>query len=102
MTEHSEIGLLRPATLSLKITDFIILVMMVEVDLGLKRPTNLSITVVDFIILGLMLYLELGIKRPDNPPLVIVERELMFMGDADIGLRPSIIPPTTQVNMVDC
>ena len=52
-----DMGLLRPSTLTLSITDFIIAVKILEVDLGLKIPATLSLAIVDFIIL--MLILEL-------------------------------------------
>ena len=68
VTEDVGIGLLIRANLTLAITEFIIVVPMVEVDLGIKRQATLFITIVVFIILVLMVKVELGIKRPSTVP----------------------------------
>ena len=53
--EDVEIFLLRPATIPLAITYFIIVDMVLEVDLGIKIPASISLETVEFIILVLML-----------------------------------------------
>ena len=86
------IGLLRPATLPLKILEFIIVVTMVEVDTDLKIPATLSLTMVEFIILVLMVELELGPKIPATLPLKIAEQELILTGEVNISDQP-LFPP---------
>ena len=49
-----------------------------------------------------VLEVDIGIKRPYTIPLVTVEKYLMLTGDVDIGLRPSTLPPITQVSEADC
>ena len=60
-------------------------------DLGHKRIATISLAIVDFIILLLMVELELGLKRPVTLPLTIVDQELMMKGEVDIGLIPDTI-----------
>ena len=49
-----------------------------------------------------VLEVDIGLKRPSTIPLVTVEKYLMLTGDVDIGLRPSTLPPITQVSEADC
>ena len=65
---------------------------MLDVDECSKRLDTISITIVEFIILVLMVEVELGLKRPATLPLVIVEQELMLTGEVDIGLNPDTLP----------
>ena len=51
----------------------------------------------EFIILVLMLEVQLCIKRPAIIPLTIMEQELMLTGEVDIGIRPATLPPIDQV-----
>ena len=67
--------------------EFIIVVMIVELDLGLKKPSTLSPINVKFIILVLMVYVELGLKKPATLPLTIVEQELRLTVYLDVDLR---------------
>ena len=50
----------------------------------------------------LLLEADLGHKIPATLPLVIRKQELIFKGEVDIGLRPTNIPPITNVKVVDC
>ena len=102
MTEDVDIGLLRPATITLTIAKVFIVVMMVEVDLDHKRPATLPLTIVEFIILVLMVEVELGLKITSTFPLTIMEKELMLKGDVDIDLIPANTPPITQATVVYC
>ena len=52
--EYLDKGLLRPSTLSLTISECIIVVTMLEVDLGIKIPATISISIKEFIILMLV------------------------------------------------
>ena len=49
-----DIGILRPATITLTIVDVIMLVKMIEVYVGRKIPATISLSTVEFIILVLM------------------------------------------------
>ena len=49
-----------------------------------------------------MVELYPGLNKPATLPLAISEQELMLTGDADIGLKPATINPTTQVDVVYC
>ena len=73
MTEYTGIGLKRPATIPLKIVDFVVVVIkvvtMVDVDICLKRLATLTIK--------------------------ILEQDFMFPGDMDIGIRPFTLHPIT-------
>ena len=44
----------------------------------------------------------LGHKRPDTLTLAIRKQYFMFMVDVDIGIRPTTIPPITNLNLVYC
>ena len=44
---------------------------------------------------------DLGFMIPATTSLSVVEQVLMVMREVDIGLRPSTLPPITQVGMVD-
>ena len=70
-------------------------------DLGHKRIATISLAIVDFIILLLMVELELGLKRPVTLPLTIVDQELMLKRDMDIGLRTATLPHASQEFVVD-
>ena len=48
-----------------------------------------------------MVEVDIGIKIPGNIHLAIVEKELMFTGYVDIGIRPDTLPPINQVAVVD-
>ena len=100
--EYMDISLLRPDTLSLEISYFIIVVTVIKVDLGLKIPANHPLVIVEFIIAVVMGEVYIGLKRPATLPPVIVEQELMLIGDVDIGLRTVTLPPITKVDVVDC
>ena len=75
---------------------------MLEVDIFLKLPENIYRAIMEFIILLLVVEVELGLKRPATITIAIVEQELMIPGEVYIGLRPTTINPTTQVAMVYC
>ena len=45
---------------------------------------------------------DIGLKRLATIPLEIMEQELMFPVEVDIGLRPATLPPITKVTVVDC
>ena len=102
MIKYVDLGLLRPSTLPLEITDFIIVVTMVEVDLGLKILATLSLEIVEFITLVLMVEVELGLKRQATILLEIMEQELMLTGEVGIGTITATLTPKTQVAVVDC
>ena len=68
---------------------------MVKVYLGINIPATISLAIVEFIILVLILEVELGLKRPSTLPLAIAEQELMLTVEMSIGLRTSTIPPIT-------
>ena len=74
---------------------------MVEVDLGIKRPANISLTTVEFIIFLLAVEVGIGLNIPATLPVRIVDQESMLTGEVDIGLRPSTLSPITQVAVVD-
>ena len=101
VTEDVDIGLLRPATLPLAITEVIIVATMVEVDLGHKRPDTIYLKILEFIIMVLMVEVELGLKRPSTLPLTIVDKELTLKRDMDIGLRTATLPHASQEVVVD-
>ena len=46
VTEDAYIGLFIPSNISLLIAEFIIVVMMLEVDLGINRPSTLPLSIV--------------------------------------------------------
>ena len=46
--------------------------------------------------------IDIGHKIPETLYLEIGEQEFMLKLEVDIGLRPDIISPITQVNVVDC
>ena len=73
MIEYVNIGLLIPSTLPLAIVDSFIVVVkvvkMLEVDPGLKISENLTLTIAD--------------------------KELMLMGEVNIGLIPATLLSTT-------
>ena len=54
LMEYVDIDLLRPANLPLTIVEFKLVVTMVEVNLGLNKTDTVSIKIVEFIILVLM------------------------------------------------
>ena len=68
------IGILRAATLTLVIMDYIMVLMLVEVDLGKNIPSTI--------------------------PIATGEHELTLKVEVDMGLRPSTLTPTTHLNMV--
>ena len=96
------IGLLRLAIIPLAISEFIIVMTMLEVDIGLKRLDTSYLSIMEFIILVLMVEVELCLKIIDILPLTIVGQDWTLKGEVDIGFRLSIILPITQVAMVDC
>ena len=75
---------------------------MEEVGLGLKIPATISPASMEFIILMLILEVEIGLNIPATLPLAIVEQNLMLKGEVDIGLRQANLPTITQVAMVYC
>ena len=75
---------------------------MVEVDLGNKTPATLSLEIFEFIILVLMVEVELGLKRSANLPLAIIDKQLMMKVDMDIGLRPETLTRVYHELVVDC
>ena len=75
---------------------------MVEVYLGLNKPATITISIMEFIILVTMVDMYPGIKIPATLSLTIAEQELMFTGDVDIKLRQVNLPPTTKVDVADC
>ena len=52
--EYGDIVIVRPASYPLSILEFIIVVMMVEVDIGLKRLATFTLAIMEFIILVTM------------------------------------------------
>ena len=93
--EDVYIGLFRPSTIPPEITEFIIVVTILDVDIVLKRPATVSLVMVKFISLVLMVEVSIGLKRPSTIPLSIVDQELILTGEVDIGLTPATIPPIT-------
>ena len=81
--------------------EFIVFVLMVEVELGLNIPATLPLAVMQQELV-LTVELELGLNIPATLPLSIVEQELMLTGEVDIGLIPATLPPITQFALVDC
>ena len=96
---------------------------MVEVGIGLITATLIPITQVamvdccfyllilvvfmklfmpmkEAIVVVMMEDVDLGLKIPATLPFTIVEKVLMVMGEADIGLRPSPLPAIIQVGLV--
>ena len=74
--ENVEIGLLGPATLSLSIVEFIILVKIVELDIDLKRLATIH--------------------------LVIVDQYLMLRKEVDLCIIQDNLTLITQLSVVDC
>ena len=66
--EEVEKVILRPPTIPIAMTEFIIVVTMVEVGIGLKRPSTLPLSIMEFIILVKMSEVDLGLKIPDPLP----------------------------------
>ena len=100
--EDLDIGILRPETLPIAITDFIKVVTMLEVDIGLTRQAIILHTNVEFIFLVTMVEVDLSIKIPANLPLPIVDQDLMLTEEVDTYLRPATFLPITDVAVVDC
>ena len=59
--------------LLLTIAKVIIVLTILDVDLGIKRPATISLSIVDFIILVLTVEVGLGINRPATLPLKIMD-----------------------------
>ena len=76
LMEDVYIGILRPFTIALIISEVIIVVMLVEVDIGHNIPATL--------------------------PIAIGEHGLMLKVGVDIGLRPATLVTITHVTVVDC
>ena len=74
--------------------------MMLEVDIG--HNATIPIEIVEFIILVLMVEVELGLKRPSTFTLTIVEQEVILKGDVDIGIIPAPLPCASQEVVVYC
>ena len=96
LMEYVDIGLLRPSTITLAITEVIISVTMVELYLSHKRSATIYLPIVEFIILVLIVEVELGLNIPATLPLGIVEQDLMLTEEMDICLRPVILPCASQ------
>ena len=101
-----DIDILIPDNLPLSTMDFIIVVKMLKVYTCLKRKANIPIVIVEFIKVVIkmetMVEVDLGLNIPATLTLEIMDQELMWMGEVDIGLRPSTISPITHVAVVDC
>ena len=95
MLEYVYIFISIPDTPPLEITEFIIVVMMVELDLGLKRLDTIPLEIMEFIILVKMLEVDPGLKISENLTLTIADKELMLMGEVNIGLIPATLLSTT-------
>ena len=94
---------LRPANIFLTIVEFIKFVTMVEVGIGIKRTATIPLAIMDFVTVMIkvvtMVEADIGLLRSATLPLAIVDRELMLMGDVDIGPRPATLIPINQVAM---
>ena len=123
MIQEVDLGLKITSTLLIKIAGKVFMVMG-EVDIGI-RPATLSsitqVTMIDLWVYLLLLFLftnffmvtnkviivammeegDLGLNIPETLSLRISEKVLMVMGEVDIGLRPEIITPIMQLNVVD-
>ena len=77
-----------------------------EMDLGLKKPATITLKTMEFIVKAIgvvtMEEAELGLKRPATLTLSMVNEVLMVMGEVDIGIRPDDLPPITHVGVVYC
>ena len=94
---------LRPANIFLTIVEFIKFVTMVEVGIGIKRTATIPLAIMDFVTVMIkvvtMVEADIGLLRSATLPLAIVDRELMLMGDVNIGLRTATLTPINQVAM---
>ena len=46
--------------------------------------------------------MDLGLKRPGTLLFTVTDKVFMVMGDLEIGLRPSTLPPIIPVDVVCC
>ena len=84
-----EIGLLRHTTLPQVISEV--------VDVGQVRPAITPIVITK----DMLIDFDISHKRPSTLTLDIMEQELMFKVEVDMGLRPATITSLTKVNMAD-
>ena len=74
------------------------------VDIGILRPVTLHISITEFIIAVIevvtVVEADIGPKRSANIPLAIVDQLLMLMGELNICISPETLPTTTQMDVV--
>ena len=79
---------------------------MEDMDLVLNRPATLTISIMEFIVVVIKVVImdevDIGIKRPATITLEIMDQVCMVLEDVDIGIIPATIPTITQFGMVYC
>ena len=78
--------------------------MIEEVYTSLKRKVTLTLAILYFIMVlvefVVVVDVDIGIKIPANVPLIIMDKELTFMEELDIGLIPATLTPITQMAVI--
>ena len=88
--KYVDIVLLRPATLPQVIAEVM--------EIGLLRTATITLIITD----DMLVEVDLGQKIPIILPLSIGEHEFMLKVEVYKGIIPAIIRPITKVAVVDC